>query len=54
MEDGQLFGAQAIGKQNVDKQIDVISLLLKHGGTIFDLINSEHSYAPPFGSAKAP
>lgn len=54
MKDGQLFGAQAIGKQNVDKQIDVISLLLKHGGTIFDLINSEHSYAPPFGSAKSP
>ena len=46
--------AQAIGTQNIDKQIDTISLLLKHHGTIFDLVNSEHSYAPPFGSAKSP
>ena len=54
MEDGRIFGAQAIGTQNVDKQIDTISLLLKHNGTIFDLVNSEHTYAPPFGSAKSP
>lgn len=54
MEDGLLLGAQAVGTQNVDKQIDVISLLLKHQGTIFDLVNSEHAYAPPFGSAKSP
>jgi len=54
MEDGRIFGAQAIGTQNVDKQIDIISLLLKHNGTIFDLVNSEHTYAPPFGSAKSP
>lgn len=54
MEDGTLYGAQAIGIQNIDKQIDTISLLLKHHGTIFDLVNSEHSYAPPFGSAKSP
>lgn len=53
-EDGLLLGAQAVGTQNVDKQIDVISLLLKHQGTIFDLVNSEHAYAPPFGSAKSP
>lgn len=54
MEDGTLYGAQAIGMQNIDKQIDTISLLLKHHGTIFDLVNSEHTYAPPFGSAKSP
>jgi len=54
MEDGTLYGAQAIGIQNIDKQIDTISLLLKHQGTIFDLVNSEHTYAPPFGSAKSP
>ncbi|MBR4912346.1 MAG: FAD-dependent oxidoreductase [Bacteroidales bacterium] len=53
-EDGTIYGAQAIGTQNIDKQIDTISLLLKHHGTIFDLVNSEHSYAPPFGSAKSP
>ena len=54
MEDGTIYGAQAIGTQNIDKQIDTISLLLKHHGTIFDLVNSEHTYAPPFGSAKSP
>lgn len=54
MEDGTIYGAQAIGMQNIDKQIDTISLLLKHHGTIFDLVNSEHTYAPPFGSAKSP
>ena len=53
-EDGTIYGAQAIGMQNIDKQIDTISLLLKHHGTIFDLVNSEHTYAPPFGSAKSP
>ena len=53
-EDGTIYGAQAIGSQNIDKQIDTISLLLKHHGTIFDLVNSEHTYAPPFGSAKSP
>ena len=54
MEDGTIYGAQAIGMQNIDKQVDTISLLLKHHGTIFDLVNSEHTYAPPFGSAKSP
>ena len=54
LEDGTIYGAQAIGTQNIDKQIDIISLLLKHHGTIFDLVNSEHTYAPPFGSAKSP
>lgn len=53
-ENGRILGAQAVGTQNVDKQIDVISLLLKHQGTIFDLVNSEHAYAPPYGSAKSP
>lgn len=53
-ESGLILGAQAVGKQSVDKQIDAISLLLKHQGTIFDLVNSEHAYAPPFGSAKSP
>ena len=43
LEDGRIFGAQAIGTQNIDKQIDIISLLLKHNGTIFDLVNSEHT-----------
>ena len=53
-ETGLIYGAQAVGTLNVDKQIDVISMLLKHQGTIFDLVNSEHAYAPPYASAKSP
>lgn len=53
-ENGRILGAQAVGQMNVDKQIDTISLLLHHNGTIFDLVNSEHAYAPPYGSAKSP
>ena len=52
--DGRVLGAQAVGKMNVDKQIDAISLLLKHEGTIYDLVYSEHAYAPPYASAKSP
>ncbi len=53
-EDGKVLGAQAVGKMNVDKQIDAVSLLIKHGGTIYDLVYSEHAYAPPYASAKSP
>ena len=53
-EDGKMLGAQAVGKMNVDKQIDAVSLLIKHGGTIYDLVYSEHAYAPPYASAKSP
>ena len=53
-EDGLVLGAQAVGQMNVDKQIDAISLIIKHKGTIYDLIYSEHAYAPPFASAKSP
>ena len=53
-DNGRVLGAQAVGKMNVDKQIDAISLLLKHEGTIYDLVYSEHAYAPPYASAKSP
>ena len=49
---GRVLGAQAIGKGNVDKRIDVISSVIKFGGTIEDLKDLELCYAPPFGTAK--
>lgn len=49
---GKILGAQAIGKGNVDKRIDVISTVIKFGGTIYDLKALELCYAPPFGTAK--
>ncbi|NDV65045.1 FAD-dependent oxidoreductase [Bacteroides sp. 224] len=51
---GKLYGAQAVGYDGVDKRIDQIALLIKNGGTIYDLTRVEHTYAPPFSSAKDP
>lgn len=51
---GKLYGAQCVGHEGVDKRIDQISILIKHGGTISDLTQLEHAYAPPFSSAKDP
>lgn len=51
---GKILGAQAIGKEGVDKRIDVISAIMRMGGTVHDLAEFEHAYAPPFSSAKDP
>ena len=51
---GKLYGAQCVGHEGVDKRIDQVALLIKNGGTIYDLIKLEHAYAPPFSSAKDP
>lgn len=49
---GKILGAQAIGKGNVDKRIDVIATAIKFGATVSDLIELELCYAPPFSTAK--
>lgn len=49
---GRVLGAQAIGKGEVAKRIDVIATVIKFGGTIEDLKDLELCYAPPFGTAK--
>jgi NADPH-dependent 2,4-dienoyl-CoA reductase/sulfur reductase-like enzyme/rhodanese-related sulfurtransferase len=49
---GELYGAQAVGKDGVDKRIDVIATAIKARLTIRDLAELELCYAPPFGSAK--
>jgi len=49
---GQILGAQAVGKQGVDKRIDVLAVAQRAGMTVQDLEHLELSYAPPFGSAK--
>ena len=51
---GKLYGAQCVGYEGVDKRIDQIAGLIKHGGTVYDLMETEHAYAPPFSSAKDP
>ena len=51
---GKIYGAQGVGCDGVDKRIDQIALLVKLGGSVFDLTRLEHCYAPPFSSAKDP
>ena len=51
---GKLLGAQAVGKEGVDKRIDVLSVAMRAGMTVYDLEHLELCYAPPYGSAKDP
>jgi NADPH-dependent 2,4-dienoyl-CoA reductase/sulfur reductase-like enzyme/rhodanese-related sulfurtransferase len=51
---GKLLGAQAVGKEGVDKRIDVLATALQGGMSVHDLVDLELAYAPPFGSAKDP
>jgi len=51
---GKVLGAQAIGKEGVDKRIDVLATAIRAGLTVFDLQKLELCYAPPFSSAKDP
>ncbi len=53
-ETGEIYGAQAVGKDGVDKRIDVIATAIKGGLTVHDLPDLELAYAPPFSSAKDP
>lgn len=52
--DGTILGAQCVGREGVDKRIDVLSTAILNGMTIEDLENLELAYAPPYGSAKDP
>ena len=52
--DGRILGAQVVGRDGVDKRIDVLAVALRAGMTVFDLEELELAYAPPYGSAKDP
>ncbi len=52
--EGRLLGAQAVGRDGVDKRMDVLATALRAGMTADDLAELELAYAPPFGSAKDP
>jgi NADPH-dependent 2,4-dienoyl-CoA reductase/sulfur reductase-like enzyme/rhodanese-related sulfurtransferase len=53
-ENGRLYSAQIAGYDGVDKRIDMLASVIKNKGTIYDLIEFEHAYAPPYSSAKDP
>lgn len=49
---GKILGAQAVGKDGIDKRIDIMSVAQRAGMTVDQLQHIELTYAPPFGSAK--
>ncbi len=51
-ENGRVLGAQANGKDGVDKRLDIIATAIRGKLGIDDLSHLELAYAPPFGSAK--
>lgn len=50
----KILGVQGVGKDGVDKRIDVIATAMRAGMTAPELADLELAYAPPFGSAKDP
>ena len=51
---GEIYGAQGVGTEGVDKRIDVIATAMRGSITAPELADLELAYAPPFGSAKDP
>lgn len=51
-ETGLVYGGQIVGYKGVDKRIDMLATTIQNGGSIYDLQEVEHAYAPPFNSAK--
>lgn len=49
---GRILGAQAVGKGNVDKRVDIIASFIMLNGTLEDLKELELCYSPMFGTAK--
>ncbi|MCF7853812.1 MAG: FAD-dependent oxidoreductase [Candidatus Pacebacteria bacterium] len=52
--DGAILGIQAVGRDGVDKRVDVIATAMRGNMSVQDLAELELAYAPPYGSAKDP
>jgi NADPH-dependent 2,4-dienoyl-CoA reductase/sulfur reductase-like enzyme/rhodanese-related sulfurtransferase len=51
---GKLLGAQAFGKEGVDKRIDVVATALAGKLGVDELAELDLAYAPPYGAANDP
>ena len=49
---GRLLGAQAIGRGDAVRRVDVVATLIGMGGTVDDLRDVELCYSPVYGTAK--
>ncbi|MBQ8918273.1 MAG: FAD-dependent oxidoreductase, partial [Oscillospiraceae bacterium] len=52
--EGQIYGGQIIGREGVEKRVDVLATVMRLGGKVTDLTELELCYAPPYSSAKDP
>ncbi len=50
--DGKVLGAQAAGKEGVDKRLDVIATAMRFGATVSDLEGLELCYSPQIGTPR--
>jgi NADPH-dependent 2,4-dienoyl-CoA reductase/sulfur reductase-like enzyme/rhodanese-related sulfurtransferase len=53
-EDGSIYGAQIIGKDSVERRLDVLATAIQGNMKVDDVAQLELSYAPAFGSPKDP
>lgn len=51
-DEGKILGAQGIGKDGIDKRLDIIAMAIKTNAKVEDLQNIELCYAPAFGTGK--
>jgi NADPH-dependent 2,4-dienoyl-CoA reductase/sulfur reductase-like enzyme/rhodanese-related sulfurtransferase len=51
---GRVLGAQVLGREGVDKRVDVLATAIAGKMSVFDLESLDLAYAPPFGSANDP
>jgi NADPH-dependent 2,4-dienoyl-CoA reductase/sulfur reductase-like enzyme/rhodanese-related sulfurtransferase len=51
---GKMLGAQIVGKDGVDKRIDVFATALTYGALAEDLFHLDLAYSPPFSNTKDP
>ena len=51
---GKLLGVQIVGKDGVDKRIDVFVTAITFGAKVEDLFHLDLAYAPPFSTTKDP
>ena len=53
-KDGEILGMQAVGREGVEKRVDVMAAAMRNHNKVWDLIDIELCYAPPYSSAKDP
>lgn len=53
-DNGRILGAQAVGRDGVDKRIDLFAQAIRDGKSISDMIDLDLTYSPQFGLPKDP